>query len=87
MVGSSFRFGHKRAGDAGLMREFLERRGIAFDPVDSVEDDGRISSTRIRGLVAEASWLDEADIRICSAASDTTLSGVTSRSGPAADTV
>jgi riboflavin kinase / FMN adenylyltransferase len=53
VVGSTFRFGHKRAGDVALMREFLGERGIALDAVDNVEDDGRISSTRIRALVAE----------------------------------
>jgi riboflavin kinase/FMN adenylyltransferase len=60
VVGSTFRFGHKRAGDTAAMRAFCEQRGLAFDPVDNVEDDGRISSTRIRGLIAQGE-MEEAD--------------------------
>jgi riboflavin kinase/FMN adenylyltransferase len=53
VVGSGFRFGHKRAGDATFMKDYLDRRGIAFAPVDNASDDGeRISSTRIRRLIA-----------------------------------
>jgi riboflavin kinase/FMN adenylyltransferase len=52
-VGSTFRFGHKRAGDTLLMEEYFNRRSVRFVPVANVVDDGgRISSTRIRGLVA-----------------------------------
>jgi len=52
-VGSTFRFGHKRSGDTVLMDEYFRRRSVAFAPVANVvDDDGRISSTRIRGLVA-----------------------------------
>lgn len=52
-VGSTFRFGHKRAGDTLLMGEYFRARDVAFVPVPNVvDDDGRISSTRIRGLVA-----------------------------------
>lgn len=51
-VGSTFRFGHKRAGDTALMSEYLTERGVAFVPVHNVADGGeRISSTRIRGLI------------------------------------
>ncbi|MEO6836429.1 MAG: riboflavin biosynthesis protein RibF [Candidatus Tumulicola sp.] len=54
VVGSTFRFGHKRAGDAVLMQEYLSGRGVAFVPVENATDGGeRISSTRIRKLVAE----------------------------------
>ncbi|MBV8333551.1 MAG: riboflavin biosynthesis protein RibF [Candidatus Eremiobacteraeota bacterium] len=52
-VGSTFRFGHKRAGDTALMADYFARRSVAFVPVGNVSDEeGRISSTRIRGLVA-----------------------------------
>ena len=52
-VGSTFRFGHKRTGDALLMEEYFQRRHVGFVPGPNVvDDDGRISSTRIRGLVA-----------------------------------
>jgi riboflavin kinase / FMN adenylyltransferase len=53
-VGSTFRFGHKRAGDTILMGEYLGDRGVTFVPVPNVLDDGeRISSTRIRALIAQ----------------------------------
>jgi riboflavin kinase/FMN adenylyltransferase len=60
VVGSTFRFGHKRAGDTSAMRAFFEQNGIAFEPVDNIEDEGRISSTRIRTLIAQGE-LEEAD--------------------------
>jgi riboflavin kinase/FMN adenylyltransferase len=53
VVGSSFRFGHKRAGDTALMRAYFDGRGVGFAPVENAIDGGeRISSTRIRRLVA-----------------------------------
>jgi len=60
-VGTTFRFGHKRAGDVTMMREYLEGRGVACVGGPNVADEGeRISSTRIRGLVA-AGKMDAAD--------------------------
>lgn len=53
VVGSSFRFGHKRAGDAALMSQMLAERGARFVAVPTVEGEGdRISSTRIRKAIA-----------------------------------
>ena len=53
VVGSSFRFGHKRTGDVAFMREYFDRRGVGFAPLENATDGGeRISSTRIRELVA-----------------------------------
>lgn len=53
-VGTNFRFGHKRAGDTALMSEYLARRDVRFAPVENACEDGeRISSTRIRSLVAD----------------------------------
>jgi riboflavin kinase / FMN adenylyltransferase len=53
-VGSTFRFGHKRAGDVALMGEYLGSRGVTVVPVSNVLDEGeRISSTRIRALIAQ----------------------------------
>jgi riboflavin kinase / FMN adenylyltransferase len=53
VVGSSFRFGHKRTGDVAFMREYFGRRGVGFAPLENATDGGeRISSTRIRELVA-----------------------------------
>ncbi len=52
VVGSTFRFGHKRAGDVAVMTEFLEAQGASAIAVPPVCDGGeRISSTRIRALV------------------------------------
>ncbi|MBV8489374.1 MAG: FAD synthetase family protein, partial [Candidatus Eremiobacteraeota bacterium] len=53
-VGATFRFGHKRAGDVGFMQSYLSSSGVAIVPVENVSEGGeRISSTRIRALVAE----------------------------------
>lgn len=53
VVGATFRFGHRRAGDTALMREVFGKAGVAFHAVEAVCDGGeRISSTRIRGLLA-----------------------------------
>lgn len=54
VTGASFRFGHKRAGDAAAMAAYLSERGVAYAAVTNLADDGdRISSTRIRRLIAE----------------------------------
>lgn len=54
-VGRTFRFGHGREGDVELMERVLRENGIAFTPVEIASDEngGRISSTRIRKLIAE----------------------------------
>jgi len=60
-VGTTFRFGHKRAGNFETLRAYLGERDVACTGVESVTDDGeRISSTRIRALVAEGD-LENAD--------------------------
>lgn len=54
VVGKTFRFGHRRAGDTSLMQEYFAHRGVGFVPVENAIDDGeRISRTRIRKLVSE----------------------------------
>jgi len=59
VVGSTFRFGHKRAGDVAVMAEFLDSRGAAAVAVPPVCEDGeRISSTRIRALVRNGDLLE-----------------------------
>jgi riboflavin kinase / FMN adenylyltransferase len=61
VVGSTFRFGHRRAGDASRMREYLARRGVIAVTVDPVGEGGeRVSSTRIRTLIG-AGELAQAD--------------------------
>ncbi len=54
VVGTNFRFGHKRAGDTAMMATVFEECGVAFDPVENAVDAGgeRISSTRIRLAIA-----------------------------------
>ncbi len=53
VVGSTFRFGHRRTGDVAMMRDYFTKRGVAFVSVAHVDDDGeRISSTRIRALIS-----------------------------------
>jgi riboflavin kinase / FMN adenylyltransferase len=54
VVGATFRFGHKRAGDVAFMNDFFSERGIEVVAVEPVCEDGvRISSTRIRHLIAD----------------------------------
>lgn len=58
-VGSTFRFGHKRAGNTALMSEYLATRGVTAASVSNVADEGeRVSSTRIRELVAQGKMLE-----------------------------
>lgn len=53
VVGATFRFGHRRAGDTTLMQQEFARAGVAFEAVPAICDGGeRVSSTRIRALVA-----------------------------------
>lgn len=53
-VGSTFRFGHKRAGDVAFMKEFLSKRDVEVVAVEAVcDEESRISSTRIRQLIAD----------------------------------
>lgn len=61
VVGETFRFGHKRAGDTALIAAFCEEREMRFVPVPAVTANGeRVSSTRIRSAIA-AGDLAEAD--------------------------
>ncbi len=60
-VGRTFRFGHRREGETAFMREYFAPHGIAVAGVENVTEGGeRISSTRIRALVADGR-LEEAD--------------------------
>ena len=54
-VGRTFRFGHGREGDVTLMQRVLGENGVAFTPVEIAADENgeRISSTRIRKLIAD----------------------------------
>lgn len=58
VVGSTFRFGHKRAGDATTMAQLCSQRDVAFEALENLTEGGeRISSTRIRGLIASGDTL------------------------------
>ena len=60
-VGTNFRFGHRRAGDAELLQRLARRRGVEVRIVDIVEDaDGRMSSSRIRSALEQGA-LTEAE--------------------------
>jgi riboflavin kinase / FMN adenylyltransferase len=53
-VGETFRYGHKRAGGVEEMRAYANGKDLEICAVPSVTVDGeRVSSTRIRALVAE----------------------------------
>lgn len=62
VVGSTFRFGHKRTGDAALMAGVFAKAGVEFVPVEQCTDEAgeRISSTRIRRCI-EAGDVQTAD--------------------------
>jgi riboflavin kinase/FMN adenylyltransferase len=59
VVGEDFHFGHRRAGNVGLLRRMGEELGFEVAPVELVGPDGqpsidaatRVSSTRIRTLL------------------------------------
>ena len=62
VVGSAFRFGHRRTGDAELLRRLGRTLGFTVRAVPPVEHEGEpISSTRIRRAV-EAGRVDEAAV-------------------------
>ena len=63
VVGSTFRFGHKRGGDTALMARVFDSAGVTFVPVPNTTDEfgERISSSRIRSLIADGK-LGEADV-------------------------
>lgn len=56
-VGEEFRFGHKRQGDLGLLRELGSQHGFTANAVRHVEIDGeRISSSAIRAALARGEF-------------------------------
>ena len=61
-VGTNFRFGHNREGDAALLQELGSKRGIEVRLVPIVTDQGgRMSSSRIRSAL-ETGDLDTAQL-------------------------
>lgn len=56
LVGDNFSLGHKRMGDIVFLHDYGEKHGLTVRSLPLQEfDDQRISSTRIRSLVAEGS--------------------------------
>ena len=54
-VGSDWRFGHRAAGDVGLLERLGAARGFGVSAAPLVEIDGApVSSSRVRGAVADA---------------------------------
>ncbi|MFO1069192.1 MAG: bifunctional riboflavin kinase/FAD synthetase [Geminicoccaceae bacterium] len=51
-AGENFRFGHGRSGDVRTLARLAARLGYAFEAVPGLEDDGPVSSSRIRDLLA-----------------------------------
>ncbi len=52
-AGENFRFGHRRQGDVGTLADLGRRFGFAFAAVAAVQDEGAVSSSRIRGLLGD----------------------------------
>ena len=53
-VGTNFRFGHQRRGDAEMLERLAARRGVEVKVVPIVEDrEGRMSSSRIRAALEQ----------------------------------
>lgn len=60
-VGADFRFGHRRQGDVGLLETLGAQLGFAVHTLPTIEsDDGRISATRIRELLAIGDFAEAA---------------------------
>ncbi|MFN2449772.1 MAG: riboflavin biosynthesis protein RibF [Candidatus Baltobacteraceae bacterium] len=64
VVGRTFRFGHKRTGDSTLMAQTFAAHGVAFEALENTRDGAgeRISSTRIRGLIARGDMQQADDL-------------------------
>jgi riboflavin kinase / FMN adenylyltransferase len=52
-AGENFRFGHRRQGDTGTLAAAGLRHGFDFVAVPQIQDEGPVSSSRIRGLIAD----------------------------------
>ena len=51
-AGQNFRFGNNRSGDVRTLARLAARLGYGFEAVPGLEDDGPVSSSRIRDLLA-----------------------------------
>ncbi|HSK97229.1 MAG TPA: bifunctional riboflavin kinase/FAD synthetase [Euzebyales bacterium] len=63
VVGHNFRFGHRAAGDVALLERIGAREGFGVDGVDLLAVGGEpVSSTRIRGALADGDVATAADL-------------------------
>jgi len=64
LIGDDFRFGRGRAGDFTMLAEAAERHGFELDRLETLatEDGERISSTRVRGALAEGDLAEAEDL-------------------------
>lgn len=63
LIGDDWRFGHQRRGDFALLQRLQERYGYVLERAGTVEEGGaRISSTRIRQLLAAGQTGDAAQL-------------------------
>jgi riboflavin kinase/FMN adenylyltransferase len=63
VVGEDFRFGYKRAGDVQALRAFSDKYGFQLVVVPKFQDDqGKVSSSRIRQAVKHAEMERAADM-------------------------
>tara|TARA_B110000008_G_C16964290_1_gene561350 strand:+ start:1286 stop:2212 length:927 start_codon:yes stop_codon:yes gene_type:complete len=54
IIGSDFRFGHKRLGTFDLLKSYEEKRNIKVENINLMKDDNqKISSTRIRNALLD----------------------------------
>ncbi|THV43531.1 bifunctional riboflavin kinase/FAD synthetase [Glycomyces buryatensis] len=62
VVGENFRFGHKAAGDVGLLAELGGEHGFRVQAQALTADDAAFSSTRVRSLLAEGDVARAAEV-------------------------
>ena len=64
LIGDDFRFGRARAGDFNMLAAAAERHGFELDRLETLatEDGERISSTRVRGALAEGDLAEAEDL-------------------------
>ena len=65
VVGDDFHFGNQRRGNVALLRLMGAQAGFSVEPVHLVSDDRLhrvVSSTRIRGLIAEGELAEAAEL-------------------------
>ncbi|RLK48624.1 riboflavin kinase/FMN adenylyltransferase [Alkalispirillum mobile] len=64
LIGDDFRFGRARAGDFSMLAAAAERHGFELDRLETLatEDGERISSTRVRGALAEGDLAEAEDL-------------------------